>query len=50
MTNTQPSISCPHCQSQMTGIHYDIWLCDICMCTWEITKHEITVGDKIDLE
>ena len=48
----QPALNCPQCACSMDGIktQYDAWLCEICGCTWEISKHEITVGDKIDIE
>jgi len=46
------NLSCPQCCSScppMEG-NYDHWICDICKCAWEITKHDIAVGNKIDIE
>lgn len=48
----QPNLSCPQCCSSMPSLkeQYDAWLCEVCCCTWEISKYEVGVGDKIDIE
>lgn len=49
---TQPNLCCPQCCCSMNALEeqYDAWICEICKCTWEIIKHEIVVGDKIDIK
>ena len=46
------SVNCPGCTGKIFELtsQVDGFLCDICNCIWEITKHDIEMGDKIDLE